>query len=509
MKDGVIGTRGRALAAREKKEHPYLLARAEEDRRRLAEQQDSHSLLKAEGDAVVDRDDRMLAPPENVRQVLSDRLVIAKRAPEVEFAVIPYRFRYFPSLEGDRKIGPWSSWSQAGYHAPQGKFFGAVGDHGWYDCNLHLVEYDAQRRSAKCLPEVNTLLGRRPEEFGDAKIHGQLDVYRSPYHASDQLWFCTYWCRYPEPLEHDFASGYTGGHIMSYDLLDGSFVDYGVPVPRASWPCHRVDRRRGILYGIGMFGEFLAWDIDRQETKWAGYLPPGMKWFNRCLMLDEESGRVYSNNALSETRRVVSYDPAKNRFTELPIDMPRNSRYGQTPALRTHTRERGPDGRLWGLTSLGDLFSFDPAREALEIGARLWPLNDAYCVTIDRSPGGRYLYFGVGSHGRGYPYGSPVLQHDLHTGTTKILAFLHPYYYDTYGYVAGGSYAFRGGAPCSSHTTKCTWSGMTARTSVRIGGMRLGMCCQVLPMILAIRSSSSQGDRRSVQIVMKYAPGVQ
>jgi hypothetical protein len=168
-----------------------------------------------------------------------------------------------------------------------------------------------------------------------------------------------------------------------------------------------------------------------------------MKWFNRCLLLDEESGKVYSNNALSETRRVISYDPAKNRFADLEIDMPRNRQYDQPVVMRAHTRGRGSDGKIWGLTSLGDLFSFDPSREALEVGARLWPLNDAYTVTMDRSPGGRYLYFGVASHGRGYPYGSPVLQHDLYTGITKALAFLHPFYYEKYGYVAGGSYAFK------------------------------------------------------------------
>lgn len=443
MKDRKIGSRGQLLEAREKKEQARRLTPDEEERRRIAEKQDTHSLLKSGGKAVVDQDGRMLAPPGNVGKALSGKLVVSKNAPEIEFAIIPYGFRYFPSLEGDRKIGPWSSWGQAGYYELQGKFFGAVGDHGWYDSNLHLVEYDVQRRSVKCLPEVNTVLGRPPEEFGEAKIHGYPEVYKAPYNANDHLWYCTYWCRYPEPLEHDFASGYTGGHIMSYDLRDGSFVDYGVPLRRASWPYHRVDRRRGILYGVGMFGEFLAWDIDRQEIMWAGYPPPGMKWFNRCLLLDEESGRVYSNNALSDAHRVVSYDPAKNRFAELEIDMPKDRRYGQTVVMRAYTRGRGPDGKIWGLTSLGDLFSFDPAGETLEVGARLWPLNDAYSVTMDRSPAGRYLYFGVASHGRGYPYGSPVLQHDLETGTTKILAFLHPYYYEKYGYIAGGSYAFK------------------------------------------------------------------
>jgi hypothetical protein len=443
MKEENIGRRGTPLAHREKQESSTPLAGAEQQRKQVAERMDKQGLLAAGGRAVVDQDEALLAPPAAVREVLSDKLVVAKTAPRIEFAAVPYGFRYFPELEGDKDIGPWSSWGQACYYPAQDKFFGAVGDHAWYDPNLHVVEYDCAAGSARCLPEINTLLGRKPDEFGEAKIHGYPGVYRAPYQQSDHLWFCTYWCRYPEPLEHDFATGYTGGHIMSYDLASGDFVDYGVPLERASWPYHRLDRKRGILYGIGMFGEFLAWDIDRQEIKWAGYLPPGMKWFNRCLLIDEDSGLVYSNNAAEGSRKVIAYDPDRNRFRELPFDMPKNRQYDRIVYMRCHTRERGDDGLFWGLTSLGSIFSFDPEREKLEIGERLWPLNDAYSVTMDRSPGGRYLYFGVASHGRGYPYGSPVLQYDIKKRTTKILAFLHPYYYEKYGYIAGGSYSFK------------------------------------------------------------------
>jgi len=438
-----IDHRGERLAHREKKEMSQALSKAEQQRKAIAERMDKHSLLASEGRAVVDQDDLFLEPPAKVREVLSDSLTVAKTPPRIEFAVIPYGFRYFPELEGDKDVGPWSSWGQACYYPAEKKFFGAVGDHGWYDPNLHVVEYDCAAASVRCLPEINTLLERKPEEFGEAKIHGYPDVYRAPYQKNDHLWFCTYWCRYPEPLEHDFASGYTGGHIMSYDLASKEFLDYGVPLVRASWPYHRVDRQRGILYGIGMFGEFLAWDINRQEIKWAGYLPPEMKWFNRCLLIDEASGLAYSNNAFGESQKIIAYDPDRNRFRELPFDMPKDRQYNCNVYMRCHTRERGADGLFWGLTTLGSLFSFDPEGEKLEVGERLWPLNDAYSVTMDRSPGGRYLYFGVASHGRGYPYGSPVLQHDLKNHTTKILAFLHPYYYEKYGYIAGGSYSFK------------------------------------------------------------------
>jgi hypothetical protein len=443
MEEKVIGKTGRLLEMREKKAGGYSLSADEERRKKTAESKDVHGLIRNGGKTVVDESDKFLEPPENVKKVLSQNLRVARYAPRIDFAVIPYENRYFPEMTGERKIGPWSSWGQSGYYDAGKKFYGAVGDHGWYDSNLHLVEYDAQKSRVKCLPEINTLLGRRPEEFGEAKIHGYPDVYKAPYQQTEHLWFCTYWCRYPEPLDHDFASGYTGGHIMSFDLVKGSFVDYGVPLERASWPYHRVDRKRGILYAVGMFGEFLAWDIDRERVKWAGYPPSGMKWFNRCLMIDEETGSVYANNSISEAQKIIKYDPYRNRFSETAVEMPKNRQYGLKVPIRCHSRSRDAQGKFWGLTALGDLCSFDPSTEVLDVKERLWPLNDAYSVSMDMSPGGRYLYFGIASHGRGYPYGSPLLQHDLADQRTKILAFLHPYYYEKYGYITGGSYSFK------------------------------------------------------------------
>jgi hypothetical protein len=193
-----------------------------------------------------------------------------------------------------------------------------------------------------------------------------------------------------------------------------------------------------------MFGEFLAWDINEERIKWEGYPPTNMKWYNRCIMLDEESGMVYSTNVSTNNMTVMKYDPFRNRFSETEAKIPLDKTYNAVVPLRCHTRKKDSKGKIWGLTALGNLFSFDPVTETLEVSEnKLWPLDDAYSVTMDMSPGERYLYFGIASHGRGYPYGSPVLQYDLIEKKLKILTFLHPYYYEKYGYVAGGSYAFK------------------------------------------------------------------
>lgn len=444
MSTDTVGDAGRIVKPSGKPLSPKALSPSEKIRKETAEKKDVHSLMKNEGFAVSDQSEKMLQGPEFVTSCYGPDFTVAKNPPHISFAVIPYGNRYFPETNEDKKYGPWSSWGQGCFDSARNKFYGAVGDHGWYDPNLHVIEYDTEKNQVACLAEINDLLRRKPDEFGEAKIHGYPDIYKASYQEHEHLWFCTYWCRYPEPLDHDFATGYSGGHIMSYDLDTKTFVDYGVPLERASWPYHRIDTKHGMLYAIGMFGEFLAWDINAQKIKWAGYPPPTMKWYNRCLLLDEESGMVYTNNMLSSDLTIMKYDPFKNRFFETPAKMPVEKTYKTVVPIRCHTRKRDPNGKYWGLMALGNLFSFDPVSETLEVSEnKLWPLNDAYSVTMDMSPGGRYLYFGIASHGRGYPYGSPVLQYDLIDKKLKVLAYLYPYYYEKYGYIAGGSYAFK------------------------------------------------------------------
>lgn len=448
MSGKMVGKKGRVLRSLRRPEASYELSETEQKRKETAERLDREDLMYT-GRVVVDSDERLLSPPELVRPAVGKTLQIAKRAPEVSFGSIPYGARFF----SPDRIAPdnalWSSWSQSMYDHRTDSFYGFVGDHGWTNPHLHMVAYRSKERRIDCLPEINRELGRKPQQFGDGKVHGFPDIYQPEYSSSPHLWFATYWCRYPQPSEEDFDTGYDGGHIMSYDLNGGHVVDYGVPVPRAAWPLHRVDRERGLFYGLGMFSEFLCWDINSQEIRWAGYLPPigrekdpfaispGMKWYNRCLLIDEETGFVYSNNLINENLNLIKYDPHRNRFYELDVKMPSGS------PIRSFTRRKDGDGLFWGMTLVGELYSFDPEREKLELHGRPWPLNDAFSTTIDMSPGGRYLYLGVACHGRGYPYGSPILQYDKKEGTSKIIAFLFPYYYDTYGYIPGGTYSFK------------------------------------------------------------------
>ena len=429
----------------------------EQKKKEVAERLDKAGLLNT-GKVVVDSDPAMLKPIDSVAPFAGKDYVIAKTPPTVEFAVIPVD----PLWLGESPVkskssisnepGPWSNWCQANFDTRTGKFYSAVGDHGKYNAHILLVEYDPATKKVKCLPEVNKILGRTQDQFMEGKIHGWLDFYKSKDLDKAHLWYCTYWAKYDEPDEEDYATGYDGGHIMSYDVLTGDIVDYGVPLKRASWPYHRVDTKHGMMYAVGMHLEFLAWNIDKQQTMWAGFLPPGMAWNNRAILIDETTGMVYTSNhdtAADSLRHFIKYDPNRNRFFKLDCHVPAETsvstqgKPGVYMPMRAQTRTLGPDGLFWCVTSGGQLFTFDPKKEEIADKGRNWPGKQAYTCSMDRSPGGRYVYYLPGAHGHGYSDGSPVIQYDTRTGTKKVLAFMFPYYYEKYGYTPGGTFSIK------------------------------------------------------------------
>ncbi|HDY88944.1 MAG TPA: hypothetical protein ENH82_12630 [bacterium] len=448
-----IGRHGILHKADWTKEIPVIPSEREQKKKEMAERMDVAGLIST-GRVVVDKNPAMLNPPENLAQSSSRGYVIAKEPPVVEFAVIPVEPVYLAKSPVESKSdspnipGPWSNYTQSTYDTRTGKFYSSVGDHSMYGAHLHIVEYDPAAKKVRCLPEINKVIGRSKYQYSDGKLHGWLDFYQSKHLNSLHLWFCTYWAKYPEPDEEDYATGYVGGHIMSCDVLTGDMVDYGVPLVRASWPYHRVDTKRGILYAVGMFGEFLVWDINEQKTRWAGYLPKGMGWYERAILIDEKTGMVYTTNRDSRSDpelHFIKYDPFKNRFSKLDCHVPPDrepalkGKAGHHTHMRAQTSCRGSDGLFWCITSGGELFTFDPENEVIVDKGLSGPGTRRYTCSMDRSPGGRYLYYVPGD----YHEGSPVIQYDTRTDTIKVLAFMFPYYHEKYGYTADSTYSVK------------------------------------------------------------------
>ncbi len=419
------------------KEPVLPLMAKEAERKTAADKLDTAGLLSS-ARVVTDSDPRMLVPPESVAALDGKDFTVAKVPPVIEFAIAPVEPKFFSEPPEGNKVGPWSNWSQGVYFPDTGKFYSSAGDHGGYNAHLYIIEYDPAGKTVRCLPEINKVLGRTPERFGDGKIHGWLGFYGGPH-----LWFATYWAKYPEPAEVDYATGYGGGYLMSVNVRTGEITDYGVPLERASWPYHHIDSKRGMLFAVGRTNEFLAWDMKTQRTRFAGYLPDGLEWGHRSMLVDEVTGNAYSCNTHESDpdMHFIKYDTARNRFFKLDCSIPKQQRNGQTAYLRAHTRHRGPDGLFWCVSQQGELFTFDPEREVIEDKGLLWPGAQTYVASLDRSPGGRYLYFVPGAHGGGWAEGAPIVQYDTRTGARKVIAFPFPYYREKYGYITGGTYS--------------------------------------------------------------------
>ena len=440
-KEKAVSWPERIPAAYTPKPDPELLSEAAAKEKSIAERLDVHGLLYS-GKVVVDKTRKMLHPPETVAALREEKYTVASVPPQVEFAVIPATPHFFPEPIDDHHRAMWSNWGQAAYYPPNGRFYCSIGDNGSYNAHLYIVEYDPAAKALRMSPEVNEVLGRSSADFGEGKIHGALDFLDGP-----NIWFCTYWSKYPEPKPEDWAKGYLGGHILTYNVETNEFVDYGVPMPGASWPSARIDPKRRMLYAAGYYHEFLAWDMDARRPVYAGRLPEGMQWSNRVMLIDDATGRLYtaSNHPDDPQCNLIRYDPATNRFTLLEAPMPADEigEDHQVTVMRASTSKRGPDGLFWGITSNGQLFSFDPESETVTDRGYGWPGEERYTASMERSPGGRYLYYCPGAHGHGCRDGSPLVQYDTQTGAHKVLAFLSPYCMDKYGYVPSGTFSIR------------------------------------------------------------------
>lgn len=414
------------------------LAPSEWLRSRMVQKMDKQG-LRFKTTAVSDCSDDMLRIPDILEQ--KDGFTIAQKPPVVDLVIVPVNPRFFFEPP-DKKmgVGLWTAWSQGTYHPPIGKFYGAVGNHIFYDSRLHIVTYDPHTKSVQISPEINTLLGL-PIDYGDGKIHGYLDFYNG-----NTMYFCTYWTEYPQPSESQFQSGYEGGRLLSYDVETGKLTDFGVPMKRVSWPYHRLDAKRGLMYAVGSLNEFMCYDIKSGKLVWAGYPPDGMTWHDRNMLLDEQTGCVYSSNLNPEDPdvHIIKYDPQKNRFFKMKSCVPKTECKCLLPnQIRAHTPRRSKDGWFVCITRSGRMFKFYPDEDRVEDLGFCWPAacDKLYTTSLAISPDDRYVYYIPAAHGGAHRLGAPVVQYNTQTGERKALAFLFPYLYEKYGYIAGGTFS--------------------------------------------------------------------
>ncbi len=108
----------------------------------------------------------------------------------------------------------------------------------------------------------------------------------------------------------------------------------------------------------------------------------------------------------------------------------------------------------------GTIWRFNTRTESAErIGQAAVGRTD-YVTSLDVDPSGRFLYYTPGAHGGAQHDGTPIVQFDTRTLKKKVIAFLHPHYQRSLGYVCLGT--FGSSLSPDGATLYVTWNGNRA-----------------------------------------------
>ena len=249
----------------------------------------------------------------------------------------------------------------------------------------------------------------------------------------------------PRPLAKELNEvHYRGAHLLRLNIYDGSAEDLGVPFEGDTWGYHAWDWKREILFAVGQAkNTVLVYDTNARTSLFAGYQPKGITWWRRCIMIDHDTGFIYTSNSNPTNdapNTIVRWEQKNNTFTEMKSAVPVHPVHGISFQLRAHVKRKTREGAFWCIGNNGVVFKFYPSEDKVEYAGLNWGDEGMYTTNVCMSPGERYLYYLPGAHSDAWKFGTPVVQFDTITGSKKVIAFLNDYYLDTYGYSPYGSY---------------------------------------------------------------------
>lgn len=391
----------------------------------------------------ADRSERFLSVPEDYPDIRD--FTTAAEPPEIEFAVVQGTEPWY--LPVDRQIhvspltasGGFAMWSGFGAvrRGPDRCYYYSIGNHLYYGGSAAIMKYDpVSKRQSVCF-DLKDALDWTPEHWTDGKIHG------SPEMDDDGNMVVTSFSG-PRPLASDLDRiEYRGGHVVRYNIFSNTVEDLGVPLSGDTWCYSAYSGRHGLLFAVGQAKHMvMAFDTKENRLIYGGFPPPEITWWMRCVLIDPDTGFVYSSNVKNRGTEmpVVRWNRRNNTFTNLSVQSPVNPATGKREPIRAHSAAKNPDGSYWCFDEFGFIFKFFPEQERVEPHAINWGREGKYTANFAVSPKGRYLYYLPGSHNKMHEYGTPVVQYDTALGRKKVLAFLNPFYLETYGYSPYGAY---------------------------------------------------------------------
>ena len=422
---------------------PAVFYGIRKDQKALEEKYDRKNIRHSSA-LQSDSSERLLKLPENYP--FDVNFDIAVEPPTIDFAIIqglePWCFEYGESINqspisASDGFPIWSGFGDV-TKGPDGCFYFSIGNHKYYGGNAFVVHYDPIKKRQELVLNAADVTGWKPEEWSDGKIHGDLDI--NPEGDMMMLTFSG-----PRPLAKEFNDvPYSGAHLLRFNIYTGKAEDLGVPFAGDTWGYHAWDWERGILFAVGQAkNTTLIYDTNTRTPVFAGYQPKGITWWRRCIMIDRETGCIYTSNstpANDASNTIVRWERKNNTFSEMKSRVPVHPVHGKSFQLRAHTKRKTGDGAFWCLCNNGVMFKFYPEADRVDSIGLNWGDEGIYTTNICMSPKERYLYYLPGAHSDAWKFGTPVVQFDTKTGRRKVLAFLSDFYLENYGYSPYGSY---------------------------------------------------------------------
>jgi hypothetical protein len=356
-------------------------------------------------------------------------VAVAGAAPEVTFL-------YYP---GQVHPGsPWSHWGDGSVAG--GVYYSAVGDHQKPKGTALVYAYDSREKSLRVLVDLREFLEgagalAADENYTSGKVHTRVEL------AGDG------WLYYAghrgSTRTTDDAHGFRGERVFrSHPGSGRTEVVSAFPVAKHAIPTGLVDAQRMLFYGGTVAGDdapdqgvwLFVLDLATREVRLRA--PDGPK---RCGLLSRSTGRFYW-----EGRR---YDPDTNTITGAPA----------VPNIRAATAET-PDGTIYFTSEMSaEVFAFDVRDESVRRLGDASVGKAAYTTSLDADPTGRYLYLVPGAHGGAEDDGTPVVQFDTNTRTSKVICFLAAPLRAATGYTPTGT--FSTALSENGATLFATWNG--------------------------------------------------
>ncbi len=332
--------------------------------------------------------------------------LIAQTPPTIDFGSAVIDAQKYSTDYGD--------WGNA-VLGPDGKYYFGLGDHssstGGFNGAL-LMDYDPVKKQPEILLFSKDILGAG----GEGKWHCRMDI--NP--ANGDMYFI----------------GFYNGNLIYYNIYSHVAKNMGKPSPGDGWEEGTWDYQRNRYYGVGNGnsgtnsggGKVLVYDTLNQKTIYSG-LPidsatgKTFHWATRARLLDRTTSILYGSD--QATNRLAKYDPATNTFSLMKSTLSDN--------LRAWTNQKEADGSFWIFDKTGNVYKFYPEQDKVQYMGKNWG-NGVYTASIERSSDGKYLYYSIANNAPFISAGGPIIQYNTQTNRKKAIAFLAPFYKNTYHY---------------------------------------------------------------------------